>query len=74
VKQGDEQGGNPSEDFKVMALYDSQGILVSYKLYIGNHQVLIDISLISKFIYQFPVFLILVLAFSLVTIYFYKRY
>ena len=37
----------PHEDIKILALYNADGILRSYKLYISNHQVIIDISLDS---------------------------
>ena len=35
----------PEENIKVVAMYNDEGILTSYKLYIKDHQVLIDISL-----------------------------
>jgi len=73
VNAGDNLGGNPSEYIKVLAIYDSHGILSSYKLYIKNHYVLIDISIDNSFEYQLPVFIILTTAFTVVTIYFYKK-
>lgn len=69
----DPVGGNPSEYIKIMSVYDDQGILTSYKFYLNNHIVVIDISLDSKFVYQLLVFISLVVLFSVITIYFYKK-
>ena len=73
IEAFDPMGGNPSEYIKIMSVYDDQGILSSYKLYLNNHFVVIDISLDSKFVYQLPVFISLVVLFSVITIYFYKK-
>ena len=35
----------PKEDIKVLAMYTSEGVLRSYKLYYSDHYVIIDISL-----------------------------
>lgn len=73
IEKGDKEGGNPLEYIKILAIYNPQGILTSYKLYITNHYVMIDISLDSQFIYQFPVFIALLVIFSIGVISIYKR-
>ena len=73
VEKGDKEGGNPSEYVKILAIYNPQGILTSYKLYITNHYVMIDVSLDSQFIYQFPVFIALLVIFSVGLICIYKK-
>ena len=37
----------PKENIKIVAMYNEQGVLKSYKLYIGDHNVILDISLES---------------------------
>jgi hypothetical protein len=49
----------PEEKIKVVATYNEKGILTSYKLYIKDHQVVIDISLESFITYNFVIFSII---------------
>ncbi|MFX0071247.1 MAG: hypothetical protein ACFFAO_09170 [Candidatus Hermodarchaeota archaeon] len=43
----------PKQNIKIVALYTDQGVLKSYKLYIKDHQVIIDISLDTFITYNF---------------------
>jgi len=57
----------PKENIKIVALYTDQGILKSYKLYIGDHNVILDISLESFITVNF-LFLSIITAFFYVGI------
>ena len=46
--------GLPSEDIKIIAIYNDQGILNSYKLYTKGNVVIIDISVYSLPFYVIP--------------------
>lgn len=57
IEKNDLEGDYPTEYIKILALYNEQGILKSYKLYIKDHQVIIDISLesfLNQDIYLLP--------------------
>ena len=45
IEKNDLEGDYPTEYIKIQAMYNDKGILNSYKLYIKDHQVIIDISL-----------------------------
>ncbi|TFG10395.1 MAG: hypothetical protein EU535_08285 [Promethearchaeota archaeon] len=47
IEKNDIDDDYPKEIIKIVAMYNDKGILTSYKLYINDHQVLIDISLES---------------------------
>ncbi len=47
IEKSDIDDKYPKELIKIVAMYNEKGILTSYKLYIKDHQVLIDISLES---------------------------
>jgi hypothetical protein len=47
IERADIDEKYPKEDVKIVALYTDQGILKSYKFYIGDHVVILDISLES---------------------------
>ncbi|MFX1477689.1 MAG: hypothetical protein ACFFCI_06125 [Promethearchaeota archaeon] len=57
--------GFPSKDIKIIAIYNDQGILNSYKLYITGNVVIIDISLYSLPVYVIPTLISLTLGLSL---------
>jgi hypothetical protein len=44
LKKGSLDGDYPREYVKILAMYNERGILRTYKLYITNHVVIIDIS------------------------------
>ncbi|MFX0140906.1 MAG: hypothetical protein ACFFDN_45125 [Candidatus Hodarchaeota archaeon] len=44
VEIGRNEAGFPSKDIKIIAIYNDQGILNSYKLYVKGNVVIIDIS------------------------------
>ena len=52
VEKNDMKGDYPTEYIKIQAIYNDKGILKSYKLYIENHKVIVDISLETDFIYS----------------------
>ncbi|MFX0105629.1 MAG: hypothetical protein ACFE75_09070 [Candidatus Hodarchaeota archaeon] len=53
-------GTYPTEYVKVLAMYNDEGILRSYKLYITDHFVMVDISLESNPILEIPLIIIIV--------------
>lgn len=57
----------PKENIKIVAMYTEQGILKSYKLYVGDHNVILDISLESFITVNF-LFLSIITAFFYVGI------
>lgn len=57
---GDLDGTYPTEYVKVLALYNDKGIIRSYKLYITDHFVMVDISLESNPILEIPLIILLV--------------
>jgi len=61
LDEGDLDDKYPSEYIKVLAMYNGRGLLRSYKLYIINHHVIIDISLASTPLYELPFIIILVI-------------
>ena len=48
IKKYDLKGDYPTEYINIHAIYNDQGILESYKLYIENHQIIIEIVLESN--------------------------
>ena len=60
VEKNDMKGDYPTEYFKVQAIYNEKGILKSYKLYIENHKVIVDISLETEFIFSPLIWLYLI--------------
>lgn len=60
IEKNDMKGDYPTEYIKIQAIYSENGILKSYKLYIENHQVIVDISLETDFLYSPIVWLVLV--------------
>jgi hypothetical protein len=61
---GDLDGTYPTEFIKVLAMYNDRGILRSYKLYITDHFVMVDISLESNPMFEIPIIIaIIVLAY-----------
>ncbi|MFW9880116.1 MAG: hypothetical protein ACFFG0_44140 [Candidatus Thorarchaeota archaeon] len=65
VEIGGNETGYPSKNIKIIAIYNDQGILNSYKLYIEGNVVIIDISLDFLPFYVIPILIGLALAFSL---------
>ena len=57
---GDLDGTYPTEYIKVLAIYNDRGILRSYKLYITDHFVMVDISLESNPILEIPLIIAIV--------------
>ena len=57
----------PKENIKIVAMYNDKGIITSYKLYIKDHQVILDISLESFITINF-LFLSIITAFFYVGI------
>lgn len=57
---GDLDGTYPTEYVKVLAMYNDKGILRSYKLYITDHFVMVDISLKSNPIIEIPIIIIII--------------
>ncbi len=57
--------GLPSEDIKIIAIYNDQGILNSYKLYTKGNVVIIDISVYSLPFYVIPTLIGLTVGLSL---------
>ncbi|MFX1409853.1 MAG: hypothetical protein ACFFA6_05850 [Promethearchaeota archaeon] len=73
IKKDDISPGYPSKDIKIIAIYNEQGVLNSYKLYIDNYVVLIDISLDTIPWYVVPTLIILTVIFSLGIIFYIIR-
>ncbi len=48
IQKYDLKGDYPTEYVKIHAMYNDQGILRSYKLYIENHQIIVEIVLEDK--------------------------
>lgn len=67
IERADLDDGYPKENIKIVAMYNDEGILMSYKLYIGDHNVLLDISL-ESFISINSFFLSIITAFFYVGI------
>lgn len=64
----------PSKNIHIIAIYNDQGILDSYKLYIKGNVVIIDISLEDLPFYVIPILISLITIISLVGIfYIYKK-
>lgn len=57
--------GIPSKNFKIIAIYNDQGILNSYKLYITGNIVIIDLSLDYLPFYVIPTLISLFIGFTL---------
>ncbi|MFX1365690.1 MAG: hypothetical protein ACFE9Y_12300 [Promethearchaeota archaeon] len=55
----------PSKDIKIIAIYNDQGVLNSYKLYIGHFYVILDFNLDSLPVYVIPTLIGLVSVFLL---------
>lgn len=66
--------GCPSKNIKIIALYNDQGILNSYKLYIPGNVVVIDISFYSLPFYVIPSLIGLIVGlFSSLILYIFKK-
>jgi len=65
VDIGRNETGYPSKDIKIIAIYNNQGILDSYKLYIKGNVVIIDISFDFLPFYVIPTLIGLTVIFSL---------
>ncbi len=56
IKKNDLKGDYPTIFVKIQAMYNDKGILSSYKLYIEDHKVIIDISLETSVPYELYLF------------------
>ena len=56
IKKNDLKGDYPTQFVKIQAMYNDKGILSSYKLYIEDHKVIIDISLETSVPYEIYLF------------------
>jgi hypothetical protein len=65
VEIGKNETGFPSKDIKIIAIYNDQGILNSYKLYVKGNVVIIDISFDFLPFYVIPTLIGLTVIFSL---------
>ena len=65
VEIGRNETGFPSKNIKIIAIYNDQGILNSYKLYIEGNVVIIDISIDFLPFYVIPTLIGLTIIFSL---------
>ncbi len=66
--------GYPNENFKIIAVYNDQGILNSYKLYIKNNMVILDIAYDFLPFYVIPTTVILISIFTIgIIIYIIKK-
>ncbi|MFW9990392.1 MAG: hypothetical protein ACFFC3_17250 [Candidatus Odinarchaeota archaeon] len=66
--------GVPSKDIKIIAIYNEQGILNSYKLYMGEYHVILEIALDYLPVYVVPALIGLVFLFLLaLTIFIIKK-
>jgi len=66
--------GFPNKDFKIIAIYNEQGILDSYKLYGKDNTVIIDIKFDHLPIYVIPVLSVLLVSIPIaIGIYLYKK-
>lgn len=52
IEKNDLEGDYPTEYVKIQAMYNDKGILNSYKLYIKDHEVIVDISLENALPYK----------------------
>lgn len=74
IRKDELSPGFPSRDINIIAIYNNQGILSSYKLYIEGNTVIIDIAFDFLPIYVIPALVGLVCILSLSTIlYFLKK-
>jgi len=74
IRKDELSPGFPSRDINIIAIYNDQGILSSYKLYIEGNIVIIDITFDFLPIYVIPALIGLVCILSLSTIlYFVKK-
>jgi hypothetical protein len=48
IEKNDMKGDYPTEYIKIQAVYNDKGILRSYKLYINDHEVIVDITLVEE--------------------------
>ncbi|HEY0088671.1 MAG TPA: hypothetical protein VGB37_07495 [Candidatus Lokiarchaeia archaeon] len=53
INKHDLEGDYPTEYVKIQAMYTNKGILTSYKLYLDDHQVILDITLENDSIFKF---------------------
>ena len=53
INENDLEGAYPTEYIKIQAMYTNKGILTSYKLYLDDHQVILDITLENDSIFKF---------------------
>ena len=65
--------GNPTKNIKIIAIYNDNGALNSYKLYIKDNEVVLDISLDYLPWYVIPTLIILAVIFSLGIIFYIIR-
>ncbi len=65
IRENAISNGVPSKDIKIIAIYNDQGILDSYKLYIGDYHVILDINLDYLPVYVVPTLIGLVFLFLL---------
>ncbi|KKN14121.1 hypothetical protein LCGC14_0999390 [marine sediment metagenome] len=74
IVKGDIGPNLPAKNIHIIAIYNDQGILDSYKLYTKGNVVIIDISLEHLPFYVLPTLITLILIFSLTVIfYIYKK-
>ncbi len=73
LNEAELDGKYPTEYIKVLATYTDKGILRTYKLYVTDHHVMIDISLDYPFSYQLPAFLAILIGSSIGIVILYKR-
>lgn len=76
IKKYDLKGDYPTEYIKIHAIYNDQGILRSYKLYIENHLIIVEIVLENKSILtiiEFFIPVILVICYIGIIYFIYKK-
>ena len=52
INKYDLEGDYPTEFIKIQAMYNRKGIVTSYKLYLEENQVILDISLVNELIFK----------------------
>ena len=74
IKKNGISQGYPNEDIKIIAIYNDQGILNSYKLYTKDNMVILDIAYDFLPFYVIPTIVILVSIFTIgIIIYIIKK-
>ena len=66
IEKNDMKGDYPTEYIKIQAVYNDKGVLKSYKLYVNDHRVIVDISLEEEFIFSPILWMVLIPAIFLI--------